>query len=341
MTSAAGTVAVAGAGGWGTALAIHLAGLGRRVVLWARRPEIAARLAAERVNARLLPGVAIPAGVEITADAARLCDGARDAIVVAVPTSGLRDVADRLTDWRATGGVIVSLAKGFDPGSLRRPTQLLAESLGARAGELGVLSGPSHAEEVARGLPTAVVAASESPATAARIQAVFFSPRLRVYSVTDPVGVELGGALKNVIAVACGVAEGLGLGDNTRAALITRGLAEMTRLGVALGARRETFMGLAGLGDLVVTCTSDLSRNRRLGRRLGAGETLPVILAGMEQVAEGVNACRAARALARDRGVRMPITEQLHAILFEGAAPASALRDLLDREARSEDDPPA
>jgi glycerol-3-phosphate dehydrogenase (NAD(P)+) len=208
----------------------------------------------------------------------------------------------------------------------------------ATSDELGVLSGPSHAEEVARGLPTAVVAASSSAETAARIQAVFFSPRFRVYSSTDPIGVELGGALKNVIAVACGVAEGLGLGDNTKAALVTRGLAEMTRLGVGLGARRETFMGLAGLGDLVVTCTSDLSRNRRLGRRLGAGESLADVLGSMQQVAEGVNACKSAWAIARHRNIRMPITSQLHAILFEGAAPASALRDLLDREARSETD---
>lgn len=334
-------VAIAGAGGWGTALAVHLAGLGREVILWARRPDIAAQLAATRRNQRLLPDVTIPAGVTITPDVNRLLDGRREAIVIAVPTAGLREVAGRLAGWRETGGVIISLAKGFDPGGTSRPTELLADVMGAQDRDLGLLSGPSHAEEVARGLPTAVVAASASPDTAKRIQEVFFSSRFRVYSSTDPVGVELGGALKNVVAVACGVAEGLGLGDNTRAALITRGLAEMTRLGVALGARRETFMGLAGLGDLVVTCTSDLSRNRRLGRRLGAGESLEAILAGMEQVAEGVNACRAARAIAAARGIRMPITSQLHAILFEGAAPASALRDLLDREARTEQDEPA
>ena len=337
MTGAA-PVAIAGAGGWGTALAVHLAGIGREVILWARRPEIAARLASTRINERLLPGVTIPAAVTITNDAARLTDGPRAAILIAVPTAGLREVAGALGGWRKTGGVIVSLAKGFDPGGTRRPTELLGEWLGAGAAELGVLSGPSHAEEVARGLPTAVVAASASPQTAERIQSVCFSPRFRVYTSTDPVGVELGGALKNVIAVACGVAEGLGLGDNTRAALMTRGLAEMTRLGLALGARRETFMGLAGLGDLVVTCTSDLSRNRRLGRRLGAGEPLDAILAGMEQVAEGVNACRAAAALARERGIGMPITDQLLAILAGGAAPASAMRDLLDREARSEEE---
>jgi len=334
-------VTVVGAGGWGTALAVLLAGKGIPVTLWARRREIADQLARDRQNLRLLPGVVIPDLVEMTADPAAISGGPRQAIVLAVPTKGLRPACAMLGRWRESGAVLVSTVKGLEAGTQAFPSAVLAEALGARAAEIAVLSGPSHAEEVGRSMPTAVVAASAEPATAARVQQLFHTPVFRVYRATDVTGVEVAGALKNVIAIACGIAEGLGFGDNSRAALITRGLAEMTRLGMALGGRRETFQGLAGLGDLVVTCTSPLSRNRALGVRTGRGEKLADILSGMQQVAEGVEACRAAHALATARGIPMPITAQTHAVLFEDRPARQALEGLLAREPRSEEEPAA
>ncbi|MEK7477350.1 MAG: NAD(P)H-dependent glycerol-3-phosphate dehydrogenase [Candidatus Coatesbacteria bacterium] len=333
------TVAVVGAGGWGTAIARLLANQGHRVLLWVREPEIADAIERTRENVPFLSGVAIPAAVEVVRDLAAVTDGPRDAIVFAVPSSFLAATAGRLPEWAATGATLVSVAKGLDHGTGRRPTQILMAVLGAPADRVCALSGPSHAEEVGRDLPTAVVAASASPETAARIQRLFIGPRFRVYAQTDVAGVELGGALKNIIAVACGIADGLGLGDNTQAAMVTRGLAEVTRLGVAMGARRDTFMGLSGLGDMVVTCTSLHSRNRRVGRRLGKGERLEDVLGGMAQVAEGVEACRSAWRLARERGIRMPITEQTHRVLFEGVPAARALDELMNRGARSEEEP--
>jgi glycerol-3-phosphate dehydrogenase (NAD(P)+) len=330
---------VAGAGGWGTALAVLLAGKGIPVTLWARRPEIARALERDRENTRLLPGVVLPPGIAVTADPVEAMDGPREAVILAIPMRGLREACALLPAWRSTGAVLVSTIKGLEPATHAFPSRVLAEALGAGPADIAVLSGPSHAEEVGRGMPTAVVVASTSGDTAARVQALFHTPVFRVYRATDVAGVETAGALKNVVAIACGIAAGLGFGDNSRAALITRGLVEMTRLGVALGGRRETFQGLAGLGDLVVTCTSPLSRNRTLGTRLGRGEALEAILAGMQQVAEGVEACRAAHALARARGVTMPITAETHAVLFEGRPPRKALEGLLSREPRTEEDP--
>ncbi|MEK7765334.1 MAG: NAD(P)H-dependent glycerol-3-phosphate dehydrogenase, partial [bacterium] len=266
----------------------------------------------------------------------RAATEAGDALVFAVPSHGLREVAGRV-EWGAAGSaLLVSAVKGFEVGSGLRPSQIIEAAAGRAAGAVCVLSGPSHAEEVGRGIPTAVVAASLQAAEAERVQAIFHAQRFRVYTHPDPLGVELAGAFKNVIAIACGIADGLGFGDNTRAALITRGLVEMSRLGSALGGRRDTFNGLAGLGDLVVTCTSGYSRNRRLGREIGSGRSLEDIVAGTPQVAEGVNACRVAVALAKERGASIPIMEQVHAVLFGHRDPARAMQELLARGARPE-----
>ncbi len=331
-------VVVAGAGGWGTALAAHLARKGDTVLLWARDPVHAAAIAGSRENTRLLPGVLLPPGVAVTADPGLAGFGLPDAAVFTVPSHGLGAVAGILRPALAGVPLVVSGVKGFEPGTFRRPSEVLADALGVAADRVCTLSGPSHAEEVGREVPTAVVAAAAIPATAAAAQALFFSSRFRVYTHSDLVGVELAGALKNVIALACGMTDGLGFGDNTRAALLTRGLAEIARLGATLGARRGTFQGLAGLGDLVVTCTSPLSRNRRLGMRLGAGERLEAVAGGMIQVAEGVRACAAAVALAQDRRVAMPISAQVHRVLFGGAPAAEALQELLTRDPRSEEE---
>jgi len=334
-----GQVNIVGAGGWGTALAVLLARKGIRVLLYARRPEIAAEIAVARENRRLLPGIRFPDGVTVTADISRITEEKADAIVMAVPSHGLRAVAVRLKEWRKSSGIVMSVVKGLEEDTLLPPSGILKEAMGVEAGQFCVLSGPSHAEEVAREIPTAVVAAGSVPATVELVQKVFHTPRFRVYTRSDVTGVELGGALKNVIAIACGVGDGLGFGDNTRAAIITRGLAEITRLGVARGARRETFWGLAGVGDLVVTCDSAWSRNRGLGLRIGRGESLDAILTDMQQVAEGVHASRAACRIARSLGVEIPITEQVRSVLFEGKPPSQGMKELLSREARSEEEP--
>ncbi len=333
-----GPVAVIGAGGWGTALASHLGRKGIQVFLWAREPEVVETITAKRENIQFLPGVNIPSSVTPTSDLGQALASSERYVVMAVPTHGMRGVLQNLRQLGATKHVVISVAKGFEVDTLMRPSQVIQQALDMPPESICVLSGPSHAEEVGREVPTAVVAASANVSLAAEIQQLFFSGRFRVYSHSDLAGVEYGGALKNVIAVACGVGDGLGFGDNTRAALVTRGLAEMTRLGCALGAKRETFWGLAGLGDLLVTCTSDLSRNRKVGRRIGAGERLDDILAGMVQVAEGIRACRAAVNLAASAGVVMPITQQLHAILFENRSPSQAMDELLSRNMRSEEE---
>lgn len=332
-------VAIVGAGGWGTALAVVLARRGHRVLLWARRPEIAEEIQRSRENSRLLPGVVLPEHIEVTSDLGRICAQRCSAMVLAVPTHGLRAVARQLNDWRNATSVLVSVVKGLESATTLRPSQVLHEVLHAAEHELCILSGPSHAEEVGREIPTAVVAASASPQCAQAVQQLFFTPRFRVYTHSDPLGVEWCGALKNIIAIACGIGTGLGFGDNTQAALMTRGLTEIARLGCALGARRETFGGLAGLGDLIVTCTSAHSRNRGLGLRIGKGEPLPRILGGIAHVVEGVEAARAAWKLAKERNIAMPITEQVHAVLFDGKPPSAGLHELLSREARSEEEP--
>ena len=328
-----GPVAVIGDGGWGTALAILLAGRGVPVRLWSREPDYAEEMARTRRNPRFLPGVPIPAGLTVTGDAAEALEGAALA-VSAVPTQFVRPT------WRAVARAlpprvpIVSVSKGLELRTLRRPSEVLAEVAGRRP--LAVLSGPSHAEEVARGMPAAVVAASRSPRLAREVQALFSTERFRVYRSADVAGVEIAGAAKNVVAVAAGICDGLGLGDNAKAALVTRGAVEIARLGAALGARASTFHGLAGVGDLIVTCASRHGRNRAVGERLGRGESLDSVLAGMEMVAEGVPTTRALVRLARRAGVEMPIAAEVERVLFRGKDPRRALTDLMLRAPKSE-----
>ncbi len=333
------TFAVLGDGAWGTALAILLAGRpGHRVALWSARAENGRLLQERRENVRLLPGVPIPAEVELTTDI-RVAAGA-DVWVSAIPTVHLRATLERIRGelkGLAEVPVVVSLTKGLEIGTFRRPSEVVAETLGAR--RIVVLSGPSHAEEVSRGLPTSVVAAGEDHDLAMAVQRWFNTERFRVYTSSDPPGVELGGALKNVIGLAAGACEGLGYGDNARSALIARGLAEMTRFGVALGARPATFAGLAGLGDLITTCISRHGRNRLVGERLARGETLEAIRGGMSMVVEGVTTARAVHDRAVGLGIDMPITAEVYRVLYEGKQPRDAVNDLMLRSPKKEDWP--
>lgn len=325
---------VLGAGGWGTALATLLAANGHRVGLWARRPEFAEELRLVRENRPYLPGVALPAGVEPGHDLAAMLPGAR-LVVVAAPSHGLREVARRSAPHLARGIILVSATKGLERETDLRMSQVLGQELGAKAERLAVVSGPNFSAEVGRSQPTATVVASPSRQVAEAVQDALMGERFRVYTNPDVVGVELCGALKNVYAIAVGVSDGLGLGNNTRAAVITRALAEMTRLGAAVGAQPMTFAGLAGLGDLVLTCTGDLSRNRRAGLRLGRGEPVAAVTDGGGMVIEGVRTAAAACSLARRVGVELPIAEQVVAVL-KGKPPAEAVGDLMTRDRRHE-----
>jgi glycerol-3-phosphate dehydrogenase (NAD(P)+) len=325
-------IAVLGDGGWGTALAISAHSAGGEVTLWSAFPDYAAELERKRDNRKFLPGVAIPEGVAITADAGRALEGAELALA-AVPTQFLRATLERVADRLPPGCVLVSAAKGLERGTLLRPSQVLAEVAAGRSP--AVLSGPSHAEEVARALPASVVAAAEREEVAGAVQRAMMSPALRVYTSTDVTGVELGAALKNVIALAAGCADGLGLGDNAKAALVTRGLVELARLGAALGARAETFAGLSGLGDLVVTCASRHSRNRAVGERLGRGEKLEDILASTEKVAEGVFSTEAVLQLAARHAVELPIAEAVGRVLA-GGSPREEVAKLMTRSPKPE-----
>jgi glycerol-3-phosphate dehydrogenase (NAD(P)+) len=328
--------AVIGAGSWGTALATHLARR-ERVRLWCRRESLAQSIR-DRRESPYFPSIQLPATLEAThrlGDALSQVDG----IVLAIPTQALRGVLTSIDagSWRSAELVLAN--KGIERGSLLLPSAIVAHALGDEVGSAAVtLAGPSFATEVVHGSPTVLTAAHRDEQLALRIQARFSFGTLRVYRSTDRLGVELAGALKNVVAIAAGVVDGLGTGHNTSAALITRGLAEIARLGVALGARRETFMGIAGLGDLVLTCTGSLSRNRELGRRLAQGESLQQIIASSSQVAEGVETCAAACELGHRVEVDLPIISQVHAILFERKTPHRALLDLLARPLRPEDD---
>ncbi|CAB3860554.1 putative glycerol-3-phosphate dehydrogenase 2 [NAD(P)+] [Achromobacter insuavis] len=334
-------VAVLGAGSWGTALA---AAASRRhpTVLWARDPVQAADMAARHENAHYLPGIALPQALTITPDLDATLrslqqDGAAGLIILGVPVAGLAatcaELARRLPALGLQDTPIVWTCKGFEADTARLPHEIVREALPGAVG--GVLSGPSFAREVAQGLPVALTVASDNAALRAATTQALHGAALRVYASGDLVGVEMGGALKNVIAVACGIGDGLALGTNARAALITRGLAEMTRFGVALGAQPETFAGLTGLGDLVLTATGELSRNRRVGLEIGAGRKLADILAS-GITAEGVRCARAALERARAIGVELPITEAVCAVLFDGVAPMTAVSTLLARDARDE-----
>jgi glycerol-3-phosphate dehydrogenase (NAD(P)+) len=329
-------IAVLGAGSWGTALAVHLARDGRPVCLWARDEALVEEMIAHAANTRYLADVPLPAAVLPVSSLETALDAAHF-VVVAVPSHGLRAVVRTAAPFVPADAVVVSAAKGLETGSLLRMSEVIEEETGGRL-PVVVLSGPSFAAEVARGLPTAVLAASSNQPAATRVQERFRGRGLRLYVSDDLVGVEIGGALKNVIAIAAGVVEGLGLGRNAMAALITRGLAEISRLASAEGARRETLAGLSGLGDMVLTCTGDLSRNRHVGIELGRGRRLEDILGGMRMVAEGVPTTRAALALGARHGLELPIAAQMSAVLDGRVSPLDAVEMLMGRRQRAEVD---
>jgi glycerol-3-phosphate dehydrogenase (NAD(P)+) len=325
--------AVVGGGAWGTALADLLARNARPVRLWAREPDVVASIAGRRENTRFLAGVRLSDGIQATSDIQEAVDGA-GLVVCAVPSEHLRTMVRALSGGIERGAVVAVATKGIEPETLRLMTEVVTDEVPGVP--VVALSGPSFAAEVAARQPTAVVAAAEDEAAAAVVQRAFASRQFRVYTHDDVIGVELGGALKNVMAVASGISDGLGLGFNSRAALITRGLAEMTRLGVALGAQAATFAGLAGLGDLVLTCTGPLSRNRSLGVEIGQGATLADALATRETVAEGVVTARSAWALAERAEVDMPIVRAVNRVLYEGRPAREAIAELMERELRAE-----
>lgn len=327
------TFAILGTGGWGTAIAVLLAqNPQHRVRLWSAHAESARQLRATRENTRLLPGIPIPDSVTITDDPAEATADA-DCWVSAIPTAYLRETLRRVASVRTADVPVISLTKGLEVATFRRPSEMIAETLGTE--RLAVLSGPSHAEEVARGMPTSVVVAAADWGLAAWVQQRFGTDRFRVYSNGDLVGVELAGALKNVIGIASGVCDGLGFGDNAKAALLTRGVVEMTRFGVSLGAEHATFNGLAGMGDLITTCFSPHGRNRRVGYRLGKGEPLADVLAG-PQVAEGVYTSRSVYERAKQMGLEAPITTGVYQVLHEGKPPLAAVQDLMARRQKEE-----
>ena len=334
------TVAVLGAGSWGTALAIHLARNGHAVRLWARSAELVERLVREREHTAVHPTIRFPEGIVATTDLSWAC-GMADAVVFVCASHGVRELAARVQGTLRGQPVIVSAAKGIEESTQKTMSDVLEDTLGAdHAGNVAALSGPSFAREVAAGIPTAVTAAAHTLGVAERVQALFHAPAFRVYTTTDLVGVEIGGAVKNVIAVAAGVSDGLGFGHSTRAALITRGLAEISRLAVTMGADRQTLYGLSGLGDLALTCTGDLSRNRTVGLRLGRGESLREVLASMKEVAEGVRNTRSVHDLAIARGIEMPIAEQMFEVLYQQKEPRQAVGELMKRRSRQEADDP-
>jgi len=334
-------ITVLGSGAWGTAMAMSLCARGgHEVTLWAHRADHAAALEWDRENRRYLPGFAFPPELRIARDDEKAVADA-EILVCVVPSEFLRTTMARLAPLMHGDQVLVSATKGIEDHSFLRMSAVLQSCLDEvrLALPVGVLSGPSFAQEVAGGMPTAVTIAFPDPSVATTIQREFSSSSLRLYTNEDVVGVEMGGALKNVIAIAAGIVAGLGLGSNSAAALITRGITEITRLAVAAGGRRETLGGLSGLGDLVLTCTGSLSRNRTVGYELGKGRKLADVLAGLEgKVAEGVRTTRAAMGLARELGVEMPITEQMESILDHGKGPREALRDLMMRPGRDEED---
>jgi glycerol-3-phosphate dehydrogenase (NAD(P)+) len=339
VTTTEKRIAVIGAGAWGTALAIVLGRKGaHHVHLWANEPEVCESIARSRINEHFLPGFTLPESITATCDLSAALDAA-EMVVSVMPSQHCRALFERMAPSLSPDTLFVSCTKGLETGTLLRMTEVIGDVLRARrfTPRLAALSGPSFAKEVARGDPTAVTVASEDSEVTRAVQQTFSDSRFRVYTNDDVIGVELGGALKNIIAIAAGVCDGLELGHNSVAALITRGLAEIARLVVACGGRLDTMAGLAGLGDLVLTCTGDLSRNRSVGVELGKGHKLPDIIANMHgAVAEGVFTTKAAVGLARKKNVEMPITEQMYAILENGKPPQQAIEDLMTRAAKSE-----
>jgi glycerol-3-phosphate dehydrogenase (NAD(P)+) len=329
-------LAVIGSGSWGTALAIALASRFDRLTLWARHAELAYEMARTRENCRYLPGFALPPQVQPTASLAAAVEGA-SVVLTAIPSRYLRAEYRALAPFLSPEMLFVSPTKGIETGTLLRMSELIEDTLGSLfARRVAVLSGPTFAKEIAAGEPAAVVIASTDPELASRVQLAFSGPALRFYTSQDVIGVEIGAALKNVIAIGAGICYGLGLGGNSVAALVTRGLAELTRLAVALGGEARTLAGLAGLGDLVLTATGDLSRNRYVGLQLAQGRTLADIVTGMDQIAEGVDTCKAAHELAQKTGVDMPISEAMYEILYLGKPVRQAIRDLMERPLTNE-----
>ena len=326
-------VSVIGAGSWGTALAILLEKNGHQVTLWSHREEEAKELAKSREHKSKLPGVEIPEGIEIIGNLESALRE-KDVIVFAVPSVAVRSTAKKVAPYVKEGQLIVNVAKGIEETTLMTLTDIIEEEIPGAKG--CVLSGPSHAEEVSCGLPTTCVVGAKDKETAEFLQNIFMSPVFRVYISPDILGIELGGALKNVIALAAGTADGLGYGDNTKAALITRGITEIARLGIAMGAKADTFYGLSGIGDLIVTCASKHSRNRKAGYLMGQGRNMQQAMDEVNMVVEGVYSAKAGLALSQKYKVEMPIIEQVNKVLFEGKAPADAVRELIVRDKKIE-----
>lgn len=329
-------IAVIGAGSWGTALANLLAGKNLKVKLWARRSELAEEINTTHTNAHYLPNINLHPALYATSDIEEALTCA-EMVVFSVPAQSLRQVLGIAGPYLENNAILVNTAKGIEVSSLKRLSEVMRQELPSwDVGRITVLSGPSHAEEVARNLPAAIVIAGVDRKNAEAVQDTFINPRFRVYTNEDIIGVELAGALKNIIALGTGFVDGLGFGDNAKAALMTRGITEISRLGMRLGANPLTFAGLAGVGDLIVTCTSMHSRNRRAGIRLGQGQPLAKVLTEMGMVVEGVQTCVAAHLLAQQMGVEMPITSAIHGVLFEGLDPEEAVSDLMERDKREE-----
>jgi glycerol-3-phosphate dehydrogenase (NAD(P)+) len=329
-------IAVLGAGSWGTTLAILLSDSGHEVSLWTYGEDQAKTIRETRLNAQFLPGILVPNQIEVLTDIEQAVSQ-RDLVVAAVPSQFLRSVAKQVAHCDFTNTIVVNVAKGIENGSLMTMSGVLLDVLTrVKKESICTLSGPSFAEEVSRKIPTAIVAASTSISTAKIVQAAFTTPYFRVYLNEDLRGVELGGSLKNVIAVGAGISDGAGFGDNTKAAIMTRGIVEITRLGVVMGADPRTFAGLSGVGDLIVTCMSRHSRNRYVGEQVGKGRKLSEILKEMVMVAEGVQTTESTRDLARKYSIEMPITNEVHSALFEGKDPYKATQDLMTRDAKGE-----
>jgi len=326
-------IAILGDGGWGTTLAVLLSRKGSTVTLWGAFENYTRAMAKSRLNPKFLPGVRIPSQVEITSDLKMALNG-KGLIVLAIPSQYTRQVLKKIKRDFNNSAIFLSVTKGIEIGSLKRISELVREELGPV--KLAVLSGPTIAREVAKGIPTAAVIASHNMKIRKYLQGVFNTEKFRVYTNADIIGVELGGSLKNVIAIACGVSDGLGFGTNTKAAILARGLAEISRLGKAMGAELETFSGISGLGDLVTTCISKESRNRFVGEQIGKGKTLKEIHKHMQMVAEGVPTAKSAYALSKKYKVEMPITKEVYGLLYKNKSPFQAVRDLMTRKSKEE-----
>ncbi len=329
-------IAVLGAGSWGTALAVHLFKNGHNVFLWEFFKERALKIDSTRLNPEFLPGVKIPEQIVVSSDLKAAVFG-KDIILIVLPSHIVRPICEKLARFPLDNCLLVSASKGIENDTLLRMSEVFKETIpDLSMDKIAILSGPSHAEEVGKGLPTVVVVASTNHETSCCIQEVFMSPSFRIYTNLDVVGVELGGSFKNVIAIAAGISDGVGFGDNTKAALLNRGIVEITRLGTAMGADKSTFAGLSGMGDLIVTCISKHSRNRYLGEQIGKGKKLNKIIEEMVQIAEGVRTTRSVYDLSKKYGVELPIATEVYRVLFEDKNPKKAVYDLMTRDAKKE-----